>query len=264
MSDVDLQRWLPIAKALDPSEIRALQVPKSVFLGEAADLAQETKARWEPKDGTPSLAKNGERFTFEIIEELFSLRRAALEAEARWILLIDPKTPGGLTERAREVLRELIVSIGYLLDDDIEEPADAQFAKMKAEHPNAANASVDALSGALYGFAALAETLLTRLEALEDEHFQPAALIKEAKELSQKLAELPSGPQPPSSESRAALNLRDRLHTLIEKRCALIRNAADFKFGLKFPEIAKKFLSAYQRRRRTALARKKKQEGTLD
>jgi hypothetical protein len=258
MSEADIQQWLPLTKALTPSQVsKGLDLPKAIFFAESLDLVAHVKAHWEPTDGTPKLSVNGERFDYQITEDIPSLWRAAIHADALWLVIVDAKSPEGRAERGREVLRELISAVGYLLNDGLYEKADDQLAQLKAEHARDGG-SVDELIKALYDFAFLANTLRARLAVLEDEDFK-VAFIDEAFALSTELANLPPSSFIPSPESKAAIDLRNRIFTLLQMKCDLIRSAADFKFR-KHPDIAKKFVSAYERRRRTALARKNKLE----
>jgi hypothetical protein len=259
MSDENLQLWREAAKALNADDIHPLDLPKAIFLGQTEDLVKSVLKYWAPGAKAPGLEKNGGRFTQEIAKELRSLRLAGLQSEAQWLLIIDPKTPSGLTAKGREALRELTVLIAYVLDDDIEEPADQQLANVKAAHAADGDTS-DELSKALFDFATLAKTLQHRFAELEDEHLNVGALIDEAFQLSQSIAELPPGPQPPSQESKDALDLRNRIFALIEKRVDAIRKVARAKYEIRHPDVFREFASSYEKKRRTALARKKKQE----
>lgn len=256
MSEADIQQWRAIALAIPKEQIKSIGVPKAILQKEAIDIVPHIKDHWDPDDGTPKLKQNGGRFTLSIADELQSLSRASREADALWILIIDPKSPEGLVERGGEVLRELIIICGFLLDDGVYEPADDQYARMRAEHARDGR-TIAELARALYNFHKLAETLRSRIIDLEGE--AAGALIDEALALADALVALPSSPPPPSPESIAALDLRNRLFTLLDERLTLVRSTAAFKFR-HHPEIAKKFISTYERRRRRALARRKERE----
>jgi hypothetical protein len=250
MSQADLQTWTAAAMALPESKTNnPLSLPIAIFLGEVVDLAREVEAHWEPREGLPGLRHNGGKLELDIKDELITLRRAVNEADARWLLIVDPKTPRGALDLGRKILRELVNALVYLLDDDIEEPADEQLAALKASHDDTSE-NPDVISKALYAYAKLADSLRSRLQELEDENDEfSVAFIDEAFQLSEEIAKIPPGNIPPSPEANAALALRNRLLHLLDERAGRIRRAARFRYR-NHPEIQKKFTSAYERRRR--------------
>lgn len=78
-----------------------------------------------------------------------------------------------------------------------------------------------------------------------------ARLVKEATALAGALRARPASPAALAPAARAALDLRNRVVSLLWDRMSLVRSAARFVFRTS-PEIAREATSAYERRRRAA------------
>jgi hypothetical protein len=249
----ELEKWRAAALALPiEKEQSPLGIPQATFIGEVVDVVRELNAYWDAPDPLPKLKNNAGKIELSIGEECLSLRSAAIDADTQWLLLTGEVTPSGLVAEGREILKELGAGVAFLLDDDIQEPADQQLAQLKAAHANDGE-GVDALVKALHDFFALAEPLRARLALLQDDF--DVALIDRAKTLAEQLPNIkPSNTTTP--ESKVALGLRNRLLHLLYGKVQEIRNAAAFKFR-KHPDILRKFTSAYGRKQRTE-ARKAK------
>jgi hypothetical protein len=135
----DLEKWTPFAAALPPEAAKIeLRQPRPIFLREASLSAEQVSHFWESDDKTfPQFKEEDptqQQFTKEIITEIDELRRASFQAEYNRQAAIDPTRPQGLVDEAIEVIDEIVTASGYVLDDDLEEPADDQFAKLKGAH----------------------------------------------------------------------------------------------------------------------------------
>ncbi|WP_437591348.1 hypothetical protein [Sorangium sp. So ce1000] len=141
----------------------------------------------------------------------------------------------------------------FLLDDDVDEPADAQLARIKEFHAQDGQRS-SALSQALHDYAGLAESLKDRLVEA-DEAFD-VRLIAEARKLAEDLQRRALEAAPEAGASAAATTIRNQLLRLMVERIGAIRKTAAHVFR-RHPEIAREVTSAYERRRRAAARREK-------
>lgn len=163
-------------------------------------------------------------------------------------------------ERARAVIDELESALEFLLDDGVEEPADAQLAALQTFHAQGGQRS-SVLHQALSDYAALAESLQARLVEV-DEGFD-AALIGEAKSLAAKLAAAPAAPPPAQAEVKSAVLVRNGMLALLLRKVGLVRKSAAHVFR-GFPEIYREVTSTYERRKRAAARRAKEGKGKAE
>ncbi|MGK3965288.1 hypothetical protein WMF38_14060 [Sorangium sp. So ce118] len=185
-------------------------------------------------------------------DELLSIVHAVQEAQTRLLLIVDP-TVADLGERARFVVDELESALEFLLDDDIDEPADAQLARIKEFHAQDGQRS-SALSQALRDYAGLAESLKDRLVEADEEF--DVRLIPEARKLAEDLQRRTLETTPEGGTSAAATTIRNQLLHLMLERVGAIRKTAAHVFR-HHPEIVREVTSAYDRRRRAASRREK-------
>ncbi|KYF94288.1 hypothetical protein BE17_31030 [Sorangium cellulosum] len=198
----------------------------------------------------PGLKRVKARLPESTGEEIVSLVYAVQEAQTKLLLLVDPVVVDH-GERARFVLDELESALEFLLDDGVEEPADAQLAAVQEFHADIGQRS-SSLHQALSDYATLAESLKARLIEV-DEDFD-VALIAEAKELARELAAAPAAPPAADSEIKEATRIRNGLLRLLQEKIALVRKAAARVFQ-RNPEVLREVTSSYERRRRTAARR---------
>lgn len=116
----------------------------------------------------------------------------------------------------------------------------------------------DGMALALDGYAALAaryEAGLTRIDGFD------VGLIEEARTLGVTLREQSAAAlvRTTPDAQRQALALRNQLLTLLTERVRRVRRAAQYVFR-NFPEVTRKFTSAYERRQRSARRRTKELE----
>jgi hypothetical protein len=246
----DYERWLPLASALQAAN--PLRVPYDVALREAAQASAFVARYWEPADGRPNLSRVKTRLPFRVAEEIRSLIKATQEAQTRLLLLVDPLVLD-VGERARFVVDELESALSFLLDDDVHEPADDQLAQIKAFHAQDGQRSA-ALAQSLKDYATLAVELESRLIDADTE-FDPK-LIPEARDLAERLIH---GAAPGSSdEVLAVTRVRNGMLTLLQERVNSVRKTAHV-FRAR-PDILREVTSAFERRRRNAIRRKRDDE----
>jgi hypothetical protein len=244
-------------------EMVTLGVPLSVFLDEAVDCAKLSREHWQPvirngKVQLPGLKsavkpKQTQRFDEHLADEILTLHELVQQAQTAFLLATTP------TENAREKLRradELLdqwtSALEWLFDDGVEDERDAQLAAVRSAHVDGGD-RIDVKAAMLRDFGALAEKYVDELEGLLD-------FDRETLDEGRKLAfELRSSIKVVSlsPEARAAQARRNNLLALLNDRVRTVRKAARLVFR-RFPEIARKFTSAYQRRTR-ALARREQE-----
>jgi len=138
------------------------------------------------------------------------------------------------------------LAVPFLFDDGKEDENDARLAVIQEAHRD--SLSQDAVALALEAFAALAEQHRDRMSGLGG---FDVALIDEAGTLAKRLREHSAGKLvgEPTNAQRAALDLRNRIATLLVGRMAQMRTAARFVFR-GHPEVVRKMTSAWQRKKR--------------
>lgn len=247
----DFDKWSAAAAALGKVQ-NPLRIPFDIANEEAASVAGFLKRRWAVTADLPGMEQAKKRVPLETGNEITSLLFALGFAQTSLLILIDPaaKNHG---DRARFVIDELESAMEFTLDDDVEEPADAQLASIQKFHAQDGQRT-SALVQSLRDNAALAETLKARLVA-DDSAFD-VTLIPEAKKLADTMAALPAEVAPTSDEAQQALLVRNQLLVLIDNRVRAIRKTAAHVFR-RHPEILHEATSSYERRRRTAARRAK-------
>jgi hypothetical protein len=163
--------------------------------------------------------------------------------------VVDP-TAAELGPEAGELIDELDATIGFVLDDGVDDEADVQYAQIKQFHAQDGQRST-ALAQALRDYATLGESLKKRIVKV-DTGFD-VALFARARELADRLALAPAAAVSPSDQARERAD-RNRLLGLLMQKVSLVRTTAAHVYR-KSPDIVRKVTSAYERRRR-ATARK--------
>ena len=254
MSRESLEKWLPAASAI--SQVRtAFTPPIRILLGEAVDIARFALSYWEPvKDASgnvlrPGLSQAGSKLSPNIRTEVLELHEAVQTAHTEYLLTVAP-VQTDVRARAELVLSELKSALEWWLDDGIDDDRDRQLESLKAEHADG-SASADAIAAELADYTALARQESKGLEGLGG---FDVAMITEGEALVRQLRERPTTPVSPEN-TRRALDIRNRVATLLVDRVNLVRSAARFVFRNQ-PDIVRLSTSAFERRRRKALRAK--------
>lgn len=256
----ELERWSPVAREARPEELPATTLPLYVLFGEAVDVKKFFDRYWDPevddkgqvtRPGLSSAVSKGKkrRFHAKTGEEILSLQRATQEAQTRYLLTVEKSD----SPRARGefLLGELRSVLGWYFDDGVTDEKDEMLARLAAAHEEKPQSN-DALASSLDEHALLAERYRDDLDGLGG--FE-ARSLDEARQVAAALRARPAQAEALSAEARAALDLRNRLASLLYARMALVRSAARFVFR-RHPEIVREATSAYERRRRAAARRK--------
>jgi hypothetical protein len=269
----DLVLWTKAAAAIPESQIRVIAVPFHVFLGEAVDIARFFNRYWDDqrdheggvvhrglcsaatRSTSSARARSGRgadvlTLTSKTGEEILELQRASQEAHTAYLLSVDPKSVDDPLARGRFLVGEIQATLTWIFPEGGTDRRSAQLANVALAHANDPE-STDALAGALDDFAGLA---LEAADEMDGVGGFDARFIAEAKALAAELRSRPTQATALSPATRAALELRNRICSLLADRIALVRNAARFVFRDQ-PEIAREATSAYERRRRSASRR---------
>jgi len=143
-------------------------------------------------------------------------------------------------DRARYVVSEIKAALEYLFDDGVEDDRDAQLAAVGKAHA-ADPDTADALALELVDHAELASR---HRDELVEQCWFDAALIDEASRLAKALGERPATSQAGAPvEQKKALDLRNRIATLLWQRMSQVRAAARYVFR-HHPMIVREVTSA--------------------
>lgn len=229
-----------------------LGVPLNVFMGEAVDVSALTIQYWSPKGegklAVPGLSEAGDRMYEGIGKEVVDLVNLAQQTHVEYLLIVNPRASKELLEEATW-LRDRIESVlEYAFDDDVEDEKDAQLEAVQSNDSD----TIDGLALDLEELVGLANEHLGLLKSIK--LFDPAWLDR-ADACAKQLRELPPA-NVRSPEAKAKIGRRNQYLSAIARRVREIRLAAKLVFFQR-PDLVRKFTSAYERRRRTALRRAK-------
>lgn len=259
MSEKDVERWNEEAMKLEQVEISTPGMPIDDLLLEADGTAHLMKTYWEPaKDGSrPGLSVMAKHLDFGKAEEIFSLVRASRTVHTRIIwpgeIRDDYKS---MMDRAHFLLEELVAVCEFVTEDGVSESVDLALSKAKSR-ATADNTTASFIQS-LVDYVGIAESIKGRL--VEVGAFD-VRMIDETKQLVSKLGRF--GPARVGRPSSPDTDLRNRLLTLLGHRVKLVRLVARYVFH-RHPDIARKFSSAYQRRKRSMSRKKKAEIGSSD
>lgn len=246
-----LLKWTPLAATAEEGQPNA---PVYVVLGEAIDVATMLTHYWDPKTDNKgnkipgfSGVASAQGITADLATDIRELQLAVTAAHSDYLVLVQSSAAAPL-DRAEFVLGEIRSSLEFLFDDGKQDDSDTQLENLRTAFADAA--SQDAIALALEGYAELAgrnRDALTKLDG-----FDPT-LLDEARTLAAALRQQSAIAltHTTADEQRQALALRNRLFTLLMDRVKRVRRAAQYVFR-NFPDIARKFTSAYERRQRSA------------
>jgi hypothetical protein len=168
-------------------------------------------------------------------DELEEIAQALEQAHNAYLLEVDP-TDAELVPRAHFVVAEITSALEFLLvHDRAAAPSLAQLQRLADMHKADPDTGF-ALAIKLIDYANLARPHRDALERLGGFDI---GLIDEARDLAQELRERgPAGERTPAA--RAALQTRNRLATLLQRKVTAIRSAARFVFRNQ-PDVLRDF-----------------------
>lgn len=209
-----------------------------------------------PRPGPGRKKKNEARgeLSAQTGQEILSLQRAAQEAHTRYLLTVGPVNGASPMNHGQFLLNEIAAALGWHFNDGVEDEKDQMLASIEAAHAEDPRTS-DALASALDDYAHLADRYRDEIDGLGG---FSASNIDEAFEVAASLRDRPTQAQSVtmSVEARQALDLRNKIVTVLLARMNLVRAAAKFVYRAH-PEIVREATSAYERRRRATARRAK-------
>jgi len=229
------------------SGIVTTPIPLHVFLGEAVDVARFFAKYWKTIEEGDTIVRYGlesvgDRLPASTGAEILALTELAQDAQSRYRLSVRGPRESDPVGRATYLRSELDAGLAFLFDDGIEDEKDGKLAAIRTAHADT-GASANALAAELADYVKLASEHRSALDGLGG---FDVALIDQAKEL---VGELRARGPIESADADAALDERNRLITLLQRRVGLVRAAARFVFR-RDPAIVREVTSAYERRRR--------------
>ena len=250
MTNPMLQKWEPLAWEL-PAVSSRVSVPFHVLVGEAVDVARFFSTYYETQPAVPGTAARpgleqaviGGLFRPELGQEILELQEATQAAQTRYLLTV--ATSDSPRERAEFVLGELVAGLEYLFDDEADDQEDQRLERLASVHSSPT--SQDALAAALHDYAGLASMHRDRLDQLGA---FDVGLIAEAGVLVSALRDVSANKLAGVSTDaqKQALELRNRLASMLHDRMQLVRAAARYVFRHD-PATVRRATSAYQRQR---------------
>lgn len=221
-------------------------------------MAAFVQRTWAHTDVHPGLASAARRFDEQISGDLTALVEAIQVEHTAFRLAAEPPVSREAVERGEALIDELTAALEFLFDDGVEDELDAQLDAISNLYGTRSR-SDDALAAALFDFATLANEHRDQLDGLRGFNL---ADIDEALALASEVRARSSiSPTERAELARTHRVRRNQLVTLLQRKIALVRAAARYAFR-RHPDLARAAGSAYQRRTRTALRRRKAQEGS--
>jgi hypothetical protein len=222
-------------------------IPLHVLLGEAVDVARFFAKYWKTIEEGDTIVRHGlesvgDRLPASTGAEIMALTELAQDAQSRYRLSVRGPRGTDPVGRATYLATEIDAALAFLFDDGIEDEKDEKLAAIRTAHADTGT-SADALAAELADYAKLASVHRTALDGLGG---FDVALVDEAKDL---VSVLRDHAPIESAEAKEALDERNRLTTLLQRRVGLVRAAARFVFR-RDPAIIREVTSAYERRRR--------------
>jgi hypothetical protein len=261
-----LDKWKAAAyEVKEPLE--RLPSPLHVMTGEAVEVGWFCREYWQPElddkgiELRPGLvtAHRPGLFEPEIADEVLELQLALQAANGEY-LLASQRAPDATMDRARTVLGEVKAILTFMVDDETDDIEDERLSRLAAQYEDAA--SQDAVASALDDYATFAELHKDRIDGLGGFDL---SLIDEARRLAKELREVSAKKvvgTPPGAH-RAALDLRNRVATLLHDRVRKVRAVSRYVFRQQ-PDLVRRVTSDYQRRRRTNARRSSGTETTTE
>jgi hypothetical protein len=223
------------------------------YLKETSDLVDFARSVWNKgPDGAPALKVAEVKLPRASLDRLSDLLDGLQHVSAQEVAVAHPLPDiGPKSDRAQAIIDDISAALSFLLDDDIDEPADADLAALQAT-TKAADKRSATLGQTLVAWGLLAQAERARLIGLQD--FDPA-LIDEAITLGRALTR--AKPTATPAERDALRRLRMGFYTLAYAEVQALRKAASYVYR-KHPDIKQRFFSILERKRRTSQRVQKK------
>jgi len=230
VSNLTLEKWKPEAYALE-QYLDQLPAPLAFLVGEAVDVGWFCELFWEPEVGADGIeirpglcsAERPRLFERRIGTELLELQEALQAANVEYRLIAQ----GGedeVLDRALFVLNELQEVLMYLAYEDPKAVDVERLNILRALYADAATHSD--VASALQNFGTFAAMHYPEVQGLGG---FDALLIKEGFALSRKLRRRAlEQNEAPDRETQAALQLRNRIATLLCERLQRARRVIRF------------------------------------
>lgn len=252
-----MEKWKSTLQQIPANNMRQLSLPLNVFSSEVIQLCHAAAYHYEPREENgnqlPGLNAVSYRLKRETIDELRELVDLLAYVQVAIIFGAPSISPAlrQKVERADHLIFNIASAIEFLLDDEIDEPADNELARLH-EQERAMGDAIPIKAQTLLAYAMLAKSLADRLK--DDQSFQ-LAWISESEALAQ---ELRQSRIPAPIISNPNIDLRNRIVTLMLDRVSLVRRAVAHVFR-DHPDVRRKFASTYERKRRAANRAQKEQ-----
>lgn len=238
--------WTPAAMALT-SVRSSFSAPVHVLTNEAVELSRFCRDYWLPRsdgaDSSPGLSAAVDLLGPDIADDLVSLQDALHSANTDYLLTVPPLR-AGLRTRAEQVLSDLVAAVEWLLDDANRTQTDQALSALRQKHSYHVY-SGDWLACGLEDYAGLASRLRARLVGLQGFNM---SLIDDGHHLARELNQIRLLADS-SSKSAEALDLRNRIATLLVDRMGLLRSTVCSVFR-NFPAIVRLTASTFELRNR--------------
>jgi len=224
-----------------------------VYIKETSGIVGFAYSVWDKgPDGSPGLNVAQVKLPRAKLDRLSALLDGLQYVSAQEVAVAHPLPDiGPKSARAEFIIDEIDAALSFVLDDDIDEPADDNLAALEASTKEADKQGAT-VGQTLLAWGLFAQAEQARLIGLPD--FDPA-LIDEAISLGRALTR--AKPTATPDEREALRRLRMGFYTLAYAEVQALRKAATYVYR-KHPDIKQRFFSALERKRRTSQRVQKK------
>ena len=247
MSQADVDRWTPEAKALSNVKLTGRPVRVDVF--EADNVASFLRRYWKANDPLPGMEATANLVPLDVADEIDSLVRAirVLHQDAQL------PSPGAvaiseLERRGRWLSDRIAKACELVLDDDVQEPVDEVFEVVQRGPDDSTRAARVEYMFALH---TIADQVRDRLKTITtfDESW-----IEELRECANKLSN--EGSVSVGRPKDPRVDLRNRMLALLDRRVSRVRQAASYVFD-EHPEVLRAVNSGYATRKKLDARRRR-------
>jgi len=244
-----IEHWMDSALALAAETVAPPSQPVVNYLQEADGVAHFLEKHWRPEKDRPGLCSVAAVAPLALAGEIRELVQAGRAMQTQVLYPDDPQPKAWRTalDEGRLVSAELRAALEFVLADGLGDVSDAALEAASRRE----DGSPAALAQALSDYAGIAEKTLDKLCAIEG--FDPQTVTR-ARELAAEITA--EGPPVLRRTASTAVDLRNRLLTLLEARVATVRRAARYVFRSQ-PELVRQVTSEYSRKQRASHRRRR-------